>query len=131
MSPQKPNLASQTGSEVAALGRSAAFMTDAADNVLAAASPDAVLATHAVPENTAAASRATATRTMLTILKRYWRGSQERRQRQRMRIALYRLSERELTDIGLTRADIEYITAHRSLDRLKNGTTGLWMYSGA
>jgi uncharacterized protein YjiS (DUF1127 family) len=104
-------------------------MTVAADNVLAV-SPDVVLAAHVPLDNTAAGSPDTATRLILTILARYWRSWREWRQRQRLRIALHELSERELTDIGLARADIEYITAHRALDRLKSDTT-LWTRSGA
>jgi len=129
MQPQLHNLASRTG-DAAGLEQSAASMTVAADAVPTATNTGTALAARAPPETEVAASRATATRTILITLKQYWRRLQERRQRQRMRIALYRLSERELKDIGLTRADIEYITAHRSLDRLKNSTTRLWMHSG-
>jgi hypothetical protein len=32
-------------------------------------------------------------------------------------------------DIGLTRDDIEYIAAHRAIERLRDGTTYLWILS--
>ena len=37
------------------------------------------------------------------------------------------LSERQLMDIGLTPGDIDYIAAHRAVERLRDGTTYLWM----
>jgi uncharacterized protein YjiS (DUF1127 family) len=30
-------------------------------------------------------------------------------------------------DIGLTPGDIDYIAAHRAVERLRDGTTYLWM----
>ncbi|WP_373565261.1 DUF1127 domain-containing protein [Bradyrhizobium sp. YCK136] len=36
------------------------------------------------------------------------------------------LSDRELMDIGLTRGEIDYLTPERAIDRLRDGTTGLW-----
>ena len=126
MQPQHHNLESQTGTVAAGLDQSAASMAFAADNVLAAASEGAAIAARAAAaENKVAASPAAATQSILTILKQYWRRLQKRRQRQRLSIALHELSERELTDIGVTRAEIETITAHRTLDRLKSGMTRL------
>jgi len=126
MQPQHHNLESQTGTDAAGFDQSAASMAFAADNVLAAASEGAAIAARAAAaENKVAASPAAATQSILTILKQYWRRLQKRRQRQRLSIALHELSERELTDIGVTRAEIETITAHRTLDRLKSGMTRL------
>jgi uncharacterized protein YjiS (DUF1127 family) len=65
----------------------------------------------------------------LSLLKRYWRAYQERRQRQRLRAALHYLSDRELTDMGITRGEIEYIAAHRAIDSIKDSTTYLWITS--
>jgi uncharacterized protein YjiS (DUF1127 family) len=64
-------------------------------------------------------------RSVLSLLKRSWRAFQERRQRQRVRATLHDLSERELMDIGVTSADIDYIAAHRAFDRLRDGMTYL------
>jgi uncharacterized protein YjiS (DUF1127 family) len=67
--------------------------------------------------------------TVLSLLKRCWRAFQEQRQRQRVRASLHDLSDRELKDIGLTSTEIDCIAAHRALDRLRGGTTDLWMRS--
>ncbi|GLR85544.1 DUF1127 domain-containing protein [Bradyrhizobium iriomotense] len=66
------------------------------------------------------------TRSVLGLLKRYWRAFQERRQRQSLRATLQDLSDRELMDIGLTRAEVDYITPQRAIDRLRDRTTYLW-----
>jgi uncharacterized protein YjiS (DUF1127 family) len=129
MQPPHHHHASQTGNDAAGLDPSAASMTVAADNVVAAASAAAALTVRAPAENKAAASPATATRSIVTNLARCWQRWRERRRRQR-RIALHELSERELTDIGVTRVDIEYISALQELDRLKSDTT-MWTRSGA
>jgi len=67
------------------------------------------------------------TQIVLSLVQRCWRAFQERRQRYRRRVALESLSERELTDIGMTRAEIEHILALRGIDRLRDGTAHLWM----
>ena len=69
------------------------------------------------------------TRSVWSLLKRYWRAFQERRQRQWLRASLHDLSDRELMDIGVTRAEIDYIAAHRAVDRLRDGTAYLWISS--
>ena len=61
---------------------------------------------------------------VLRLIKRYWRAFQERRQRPQ--VALQDLSDRELTDIGLTRAEIDYITPERAIDTLRDRATALW-----
>jgi uncharacterized protein YjiS (DUF1127 family) len=78
----------------------------------------------------AAGPPAASTRSVLGLLKGYWRGFQERRQRHWLRVSLHDLSDRELMDIGVTRAEIECIAAHRAIDRLRDGTTQLWMSRG-
>jgi len=60
------------------------------------------------------------TRSVLGLLKRYWRAFQERRQYQSLRAGLACLSDRELMDIGLTRDEIDYITPQRAIDRLRD-----------
>jgi uncharacterized protein YjiS (DUF1127 family) len=61
----------------------------------------------------------------LSLLKRYWRAFQERYQRQRLRATLHDLSDRELVDIGVTRAEIDCIAAYRAFGKLRDGTTYL------
>ena len=51
-----------------------------------------------------------------SFFKRYWSAFQERRKRQRLRAELYRLSQWELMDMGMTRGDIEYVVLNRSTD---------------
>jgi uncharacterized protein YjiS (DUF1127 family) len=101
MPPQQTNLTSETGRDAtAALGG-------------------------ALSEKEAAGPPGTSARSVLSLLKRSWRAFQERRQRQRVRATLHDLSERELMDIGVTSADIDYIAAHRAFDRLRDGMTYL------
>jgi uncharacterized protein YjiS (DUF1127 family) len=63
------------------------------------------------------------------LLKGYWRAFRERRHRQWFRASLHDLSDRDLMDIGVTRAEIDRIAAHRAIDRLRDGTAHLWMLS--
>ncbi|OAF19760.1 MULTISPECIES: DUF1127 domain-containing protein [Bradyrhizobium] len=65
---------------------------------------------------------------VLSLLKRYWRAFQE--QRQRSRITLQDLSDRELMDIGLTRGEIDYLTPGRAIDTLRDSTRHLWSRGG-
>ena len=60
------------------------------------------------------------TRSVSSLLKRYWRAFQERRQHQSLRAGLDYLSDRELMDIGLTRGEIDYITPQRAIDRIRD-----------
>jgi len=61
---------------------------------------------------------------VLSLLRRYWYAFQERRQRPR--VTLQDLSDRELMDIGLTRGEIDYITPGRAIDTLRDRATALW-----
>jgi uncharacterized protein YjiS (DUF1127 family) len=67
-----------------------------------------------------------ATLSILTMLQRYWRAFLERRLRQSLRANLQDLSDRDLTDIGLTRAEVDYITGRHAVDTLRDGTRHLW-----
>ena len=98
---------------------------------MAAARPDAsiVALREALSEKDAAGPPAASARSVLSLLKGYWRAFQEQRQRQRLRASLHDLSDRELMDIGVTRAEIDCIAAHRAIDRLRDGTMLLWMLS--
>jgi uncharacterized protein YjiS (DUF1127 family) len=133
MPPQQTNLTSETGRDAAGLGLdlSIALVKDAMGEALAAARPDAsiVALRDALSEKDAAGPPAASTRSVFSLLKGYWRAFQDRRQRQRLRASLYDLSDRELMDIGVTRAEIDCIAAHRAIDRLRYGTTHLWILS--
>jgi uncharacterized protein YjiS (DUF1127 family) len=133
MPPQQTNLTSETGRDAAGLGLdlSMALAKDAMGEASAAVRPDASIAAlrDALSEKDAAGPPAASTRRVSSLLKRCWRAFQEQRQRQRLRSSLYDLSDRELIDIGVTRAEIDGIAAHRALDRLRDGTTQLWMLS--
>ena len=133
MPPQQTNLTSETGRDAAGLGLdlSIALVKDAMGEASAAARHNApiVALRDTLSEKDAAGPPAASTRSVSSLLKRCWRAFQEQRQRQRLRSSLYDLSDRELIDIGVTRAEIDCIAAHRALDRLRDGTTHLWMLS--
>ena len=132
MAPQQ-NLTSETGRDAAGLGLdlSIALVKNAMGEASAEARPDGsiVALRDALSEKDAAGAPAAPTRSVLSLLKGYWRAFQERRQRQRLRVSLHELSDRELMDIGVTRAEIDYIAAHRAIDRLRDGSTQLWIRS--
>ena len=67
---------------------------------------------------------AASTRSILGLVKQYWRAFQQRRQSPRL--SLQDLSDRELMDIGLTRSEIDYITPERAIDTLRDRATDLW-----
>ena len=133
MPPQQTNLTSETGRDAAGLGLdlSIALVKDAMGEALAAAPPDSSIVTSskALSEKDAAGPPAASTRSVLSLLKGYWRAFQNWRQRRRLRASLHDLSDRELMDIGVTRAEIDCIAARRAIDRLRDGTTHLWILS--
>jgi uncharacterized protein YjiS (DUF1127 family) len=108
-----------------------ASVKEAMDDRLSAARPSASVAAldDALSEKDAAGLKASSTRSVVSLLKRYWRAFQERRQRQSLLASLHNLSDRELMDIGVTRGEIDYIAAHRAIDTLRDGTTYLWVLS--
>jgi len=120
MPTRQTNLTSETDLSIA-------LMKEAVDDTFAAARPNASVAApdDALSEKDAAASA----RSLSSLLKRYWRAFQERRQRERLRATLHELSDRELMDIGVRREEIEYIARYRALDRLGDSTTCLWILS--
>ena len=130
MPPQQTNITSETERASAGLGLDLpiALAKDAMDEALAVAPLNESIAAldAALSEKDAAGPLAASTRCVLSLLKRYWRALQERRQRQSLRAALPYLSDRELMDIGLTRGEIDYITPQRAIDRLRDSTTYLW-----
>ena len=129
MPTQQTNLTSETGRDAAEVGFdfSIALVKEAVDDVLATTRPNATIAAldGALSEKDAAEPPATSARSVLSLLKRYWRAFQERYQRQRLRTTLHDLSDRELVDIGVTRAEIDCIAAYRAFDKLRDGTTYL------
>jgi uncharacterized protein YjiS (DUF1127 family) len=129
---QPTNLTSETGRDTAGLGLEVpiALVKGAMDDALAAARPDASIAAlgDSLSERAAAGPTGASTQSILGLVKRYWRAFQERRQRQRLRTSLHELSERELMDIGVAPGEIEYIVAHRAIEKLS--TAHPWMSRG-
>jgi uncharacterized protein YjiS (DUF1127 family) len=133
MPTQQTNLTSETERDAAVLGLelSIALVKEAMDDTLAAARPNASIAApdDALSEKDAAGLTVASTRSVLSLLKQYWRAFQERRQRQSLRATLHDLSDRELMDVGVTRGEIDYIARHRAIDTLRDSTTYLWILS--
>ena len=131
---QQTNLTSEAACDSAVLGLdlSIASVKEAMADTLAAARPNASIATaldDALSEKDAAGLTATSTRSVLSLLKRYWRAFQERRQHLSLRASLQELSDRELMDIGMTRDEIDYMASHRAIDTLRDSTTYFWIRS--
>jgi uncharacterized protein YjiS (DUF1127 family) len=126
MPPQQTNATSEIGLDAAGLGLdpSIALVKDAMGEALAAARPDdpsIVALRDTLSEKDAAGLTAASTRSVLSLLKRYWRAFRERRrQRQSSRDILHDLSDRELMDIGVTRDEIDCIAPHRAIDKLRD-----------
>jgi uncharacterized protein YjiS (DUF1127 family) len=59
---------------------------------------------------------ATAKRQVYSPLEAYWNAFQEWRKRGRRRTELYRLTDNELMDIGITRGEIDYVASNRIAD---------------
>jgi uncharacterized protein YjiS (DUF1127 family) len=55
-------------------------------------------------------------RQVYSPLEAYWNAFQEWRKRERLRTKLYRLTDSELIDIGVTRGEIEYVASNRGVD---------------
>jgi len=56
------------------------------------------------------------TRHITSFISKYWDDFQERRERKRLYANLADLSDRELTDIGISRGEIDYVATHRGID---------------
>jgi uncharacterized protein YjiS (DUF1127 family) len=56
------------------------------------------------------------TRRVSSLFWRYWGAFQERRERERLRAALYDLTDRELRDIGIGWGEIDYVASNRDID---------------
>jgi uncharacterized protein YjiS (DUF1127 family) len=124
-------LTSETGREAAGGGFdfSIASVKEAMDDVVATARPQVTIAAldDALSEKDAAEPPATVARRVLSLLKSCWRAYRERYRRRRLRATLHDLSDRELLDIGVTRAEIDCIAAYRAFEKLRDGTAYLWI----
>jgi uncharacterized protein YjiS (DUF1127 family) len=131
MPSQQTNLTSETGRDAAGLRNdpTIALVKNATGDALADACPDASIAAlrDAFSEKEAAGPPVASTRSVSSLLQGYWRAFRKRRQRERLRVSLHDLSDRELMDIGLTRSDIDYIADGRAIERLRDGT---WLSRG-
>ncbi|RXT46595.1 DUF1127 domain-containing protein [Bradyrhizobium betae] len=131
MPPQLTNISSGIESDAArrALNLSIVQAKDAIDQALAARlKASAAALDDALSEKDAAGPPAASTRSVLGLLKRYWRAFQQRRQGQQ--VSLQDLSDRELRDIGLTRGEIDHLTPERAIDRLRDSTRYLLSRGG-
>ena len=50
------------------------------------------------------------------FIRRCWNAFQERREREKVRAALYSLNACDLKDIGIAHGEIDYVASHRSVD---------------
>jgi uncharacterized protein YjiS (DUF1127 family) len=66
---------------------------------------------------TGLAQTAVSTRRVSNLFRRLWGAFRGRRKHQRLRATLCDLSDRELMDIGTTRAEIDYVASDRGFDR--------------
>ena len=134
MPPQQTNLTSETRRDAAGLGPdlSIALVTGAMGSALPAAGHDSSIAAlrDALSDKDAAGPPAAATRSVFNSLGRYWRAFQKSRRSRRLHVSVRDLSERQLIDIGLPPGDIAHIAADRAIERLRDGTTHLWMCRG-
>ncbi|MCP3471563.1 DUF1127 domain-containing protein [Bradyrhizobium sp. CCGUVB1N3] len=60
--------------------------------------------------------RLASARRVVRFLERHWEAFQERRKRARRRDALFDLGDRELTDIGISRGEIDYVASNPNID---------------
>jgi uncharacterized protein YjiS (DUF1127 family) len=114
MPPQQTNLTFETERDAAGLRRDLAIAS----------------VKDAFSEKEAAGPPVASSRSVLSLLLGYWRAFRKQRHRESLRVSLHDLSERELRDIGLTPGDIDYIAAGRAIERLRDGTTYLWLSRG-
>ena len=84
----------------------------------------------ALSEKEAVGPPVASTRNVPGLLRRYWSAFRKWRQRERLRVSLHHLGDRELMDIGVTASDIDYIVARRAFEKLRDGTAHLWLSRG-
>lgn len=129
MPPQQTNFTSETGRDAARLPLDFAvsLAKDTLHNTSAEVHPDAFIAApkDAASEKQAAGPPVPSVRSVLSMLLGFWRAFREQRHVE----SVHNLSDRELADIGLTRGDLDYLVAHRAIERLRDRTT-LWLSRG-
>ncbi|MBR0897318.1 DUF1127 domain-containing protein [Bradyrhizobium tropiciagri] len=132
MPPQQTNFTAEPGRDAAGLSRAIALAKDAPGDALAETCPDASIAARrdAFSEKEAAGPPVASTRSLPGLLQRCWRAFRNWQQRRSLRVSLRDLSDRELMDIGVTPSDIDYIAAHRALERLRDSRAHLWLSRG-
>ncbi|KJC33571.1 hypothetical protein UP09_34370 [Bradyrhizobium sp. LTSP885] len=137
MPPQQTNVTSLTRRDAARPRLTIALVKNATGDAFAEARPDASIATlrDAFSEKEAAgppvaSTRSVLERSVLDLLRDYWRALRERHQRERLRVSLRDLSERALMDIGVPQGDIEHIVANQAIERLRDGTAYQWLSRG-
>lgn len=129
MPPQLTEISSETERDAAGRGLNLAIVQakSAVDHALVARlKASAAALDGALPEKDAAGRAAASARSILGLLRQYWRAFQDRRQSP----SLQELSDRELMDIGLTRGEIDYLTPQRAIDTLRDSTMYLWSRRG-
>jgi len=75
----------------------------------------------------AAGPAAASTWWIARTVRRCWRVFRNRRRSLVSRGSLHELSDRELMDIGLTRAELDSLAPHRAVDALRDGPTYRWI----
>ena len=123
MPPQLTNISPEIEGDAARRGLNLSIVQakSAVDQALAARlKASAAALDGALSDKNAAGPTAAPTRSVLGLLKRYWRAFRERGRGPRL--TLQDLSDRELMDIGLTRGEIDYITPGRAIDTLRDST---------
>jgi uncharacterized protein YjiS (DUF1127 family) len=128
MPPQLTNISPEIAGDAARRGVTLSIVSakSAVDQALAERlKASAAALDNALSEKDAAGPTAASTRSVLGLLKQYWRAFRQRRQNPRL--TLQDLSDRELMDIGLTRGEIDHLTPQRSL---RDSAWYLWTSRG-
>ncbi|MBH5368819.1 DUF1127 domain-containing protein [Bradyrhizobium glycinis] len=125
MPPQLTKISPEAEHDAAVLrlDRSIALAKAAMDEVLAAAARlNVSVATpgHALSAGGAAGAAAAPAQSLLGLLKRHWPAFGK--WRLHPRVSLLDLSDRQLMDIGLTRAEIDYLAPGRAIDTFRDST---------
>lgn len=133
MPPQLTTITSESERDAAVLrlDRSIALAKEAMDEVLtAAARVNASVATPrgALSRREDLGAAAEPVQSLLSLLKQYWDAFRD--WYQRPRVILQDLSDRELTDIGLTRGEVYHLAPGRAIDALRDRARYLLNHSG-
>ncbi|WP_298245566.1 DUF1127 domain-containing protein [uncultured Bradyrhizobium sp.] len=133
MPPQQTTFTSEAERDAAVLrlDRSIALAKEAMDEVLTAAAR--LNASVAAPRGTlspteGARAAVEPAQSLRGLFKRYWRAC--RQWYQSPRFILQDLSDRELTDIGLTRGEVYHLAPWRAIDALRDRARYLLNHSG-